>query len=751
MRWRPAGWGSALLLTLGVSVASAARLLASAAGQHPPPGYAAYEIVRPQKLSPRAGRALAGEASYAIKVEEENYVVHLTQKKGLLVKNLPVFTYSPGGERMVEQPHVPECYYLGYVEGRPGSLVTLSACSGLRGQLKIGNRSYSIEPVPGSLMFQHLLYRREKTADKSLTCGLTEVIQNRQGKVGAKTPLSAQDYYFQRLKHTRYVEVFVVVDHYLFSFQGRNESAAMHLVTDIINLSEMYYYSLKVRICLIGMEIWTHSNFIRYSQDIEYVLNNFNDWANQALSQRMKYDLAHLFTYRDFGLVVGLAYVGTICYAGYNTGVVSHIRRDFVIFSIIFAHELGHNLGMEHDAKDCTCGKATKCYMTGESLEDTKAFSNCSIKSYVDLLNRGDGDCLRNIPETHRLFYFKHCGNKVIDEGEQCDCGRPLDCRGNPCCNQNCRLKPGAVCSVGQCCQKCRFHAAGRKCRSKADECDLPEYCNGTSEWCPEDFYVHDGTPCSDNGYCYQGKCATYDSQCRKIFGKEARGAPESCFKKLNVKGDRFGNCGGDGSEVAFVGCKPQNALCGRLQCVNVKRIPFRGEPETIIQTPGPRDWCWGTGYHAGVDIPDVGGGLDGTKCGPQKICINKTCTDAVVRTKCDAKALCQGRGVCNNLGHCHCEAGWAPPDCQFHGLGGSVDSGPPPPLVVSMAEVVRNKVFGTAIGICIPVALTLIALLVVVTKYRTVIVAFFCTRLAQKGTELSADEEQSTQKEDNV
>lgn len=292
------------------------------------------------------------------------------------------------------------------------------------------------------------------------------------------------------------------------------------------------------------------------------------------------------------------------------------------------------------------CGEATKCYVMGDSLDGTKAFSNCSRHSYSDLIGRGDGHCLGSIPEPHRLFHFKYCGNKGIDEGEQCDCGGWQDCRDNPCCPQNCRVKPGAVCSVGQCCQKWHFPAAGHKCGSEADECDGPEYCSGNSEWCREDLHMHDGTPCRHDGYCYRGKCTVHDNLCRKVLGKEAQGAAESCFKKQNMEGDRFGNCGRDGTRAAFVGCKPQNALCGRLQCVNGKRIPILKGSDTIIQKVSePEDWCQGTAYRASIDTPDIRGGLDGTRCGPKKIGMNKTCTGAMVRTRCDGTVFLRGKG----------------------------------------------------------------------------------------------------------
>lgn len=61
-------------------------------------------------------------------------------------------------------------------------------------------------------------------------------------------------------------------------------------------------------------------------------------------------------------------------------------------------------------------------------------------------------------------------------------------------------------------------------------------------------------------------------------------------------------------------------------------------------------------------------------------MCVNQKCmsVDALRKMSPDSCPQdCNGNGVCNSKGHCHCEHGYAPPLCNYPGHGGSSDSGP--------------------------------------------------------------------------
>nr|XP_006001807.2 PREDICTED: disintegrin and metalloproteinase domain-containing protein 9-like [Latimeria chalumnae] len=216
----------------------------------------------------------------------------------------------------------------------------------------------------------------------------------------------------------------------------------------------------------------------------------------------------------------------------------------------------------------------------------------------------------------------------------------------------------------------------GKECRPKNSFCDLSEYCNGTSHYCPSDVFIQNGYPCSSgSAYCFDGVCQMFDSQCQDLFDSEARKAPDSCFQLANMKGDRFGNCGMNGNN--FIKCEQVNALCGKLQCTNVNmKSPPYGASISLTNINGTV--CVNADFNLGTDVPDPAHVKKGTSCGKGKVCLDSKCVNASeLGYDCDVQTKCNGHGVCNSNKNCHCDPGWAPPSCATPGDGGSIDSGP--------------------------------------------------------------------------
>lgn len=65
-------------------------------------------------------------------------------------------------------------------------------------------------------------------------------------------------------------------------------------------------------------------------------------------------------------------------------------------------------------------------------------------------------------------------------------------------------------------------------CRPAASECDISEYCTGTSFSCPADAYEPNGSSCANNTMkCASGVCTSRDEQC--IARGLRLGVSESC------------------------------------------------------------------------------------------------------------------------------------------------------------------------------------------------------------------------------
>ena len=96
----------------------------------------------------------------------------------------------------------------------------------------------------------------------------------------------------------------------------------------------------------------------------------------------------------------------------------------------------------------------------GEEGIQPYKFSTCSRKEFEGYLGDGRLLCLLNNPNEGFQYDRNrvNCGNGVVDQGEECDCGTIAQCD-NSCCDPiTCQFKRQAECASGECCDviKCK-------------------------------------------------------------------------------------------------------------------------------------------------------------------------------------------------------------------------------------------------------------------------------------------------------
>uniref|UniRef100_A0AAY4CYJ8 ADAM metallopeptidase domain 19b n=1 Tax=Denticeps clupeoides TaxID=299321 RepID=A0AAY4CYJ8_9TELE len=481
-------------------------------------------------------------------------------------------------------------------------------------------------------------------------------------------------------RNMKYVELMIVADYAEFVNQGRDLHRTRMKLLEAANLVDKFYRTLRIRVALIGLEIWSDRDKIPVSENPYSTLGAFLHWRQTEL-RRLPNDNAQLITY--------------VCQRPITTlnVIMSVASRSF---SVCQDHsEMGHNFGMNHDSESCcqadpADGGCIMAAATGHPFP--RVFNSCNQRELQRYLDSGGGKCLFNSPNTRMMVEGRRCGNGYLEEGEECDCGEEEECS-SPCCNAgNCTLKAGAECAHGICCHDCKLKAPGDLCRPPVGPCDLPEYCDGKSEACPANFYLLDGARCAGGGaYCYTGMCLSLESQCVLLWGRDARPAPDVCFTEVNQAGNLYGNCGKD-LMGNYRACSPRDAMCGKIQCVTSATSPIETNAvaiDTTVRINTRSILCKGThvyqpvilqgdGAEAGPgDTLDPGLVLTGTKCAENGVCFEGECRNASFLQENECSSKCHGHGRCNNNHNCHCEAGWAPPYCHTGGSGGSEDSGP--------------------------------------------------------------------------
>ncbi|XP_076544396.1 disintegrin and metalloproteinase domain-containing protein 10 isoform X2 [Osmia lignaria lignaria] len=248
--------------------------------------------------------------------------------------------------------------------------------------------------------------------------------------------------------------------------------------------------------------------------------------------------LSYMFTYRDFEKgTLGLAWTGDLKNAGgvceknghyrgsmksLNTGIITLLNYGKhvppTVSHVTLAHEIGHNFGSPHDPDECSPGGEDGNFImfaraTSGDKRNNNRFSPCSLVSINPVLNAKARSSKGCFAEPQNAI----CGNGVVENGEECDCGWEEDCN-DPCCHPQrlhhasheipCRLADGAVCSPSQgpCCTSGCTLRNGDKCRDD-NGCRDASFCDGRGPQCPPSINKPNKTICNEEFVCYMGEC----------------------------------------------------------------------------------------------------------------------------------------------------------------------------------------------------------------------------------------------------
>ncbi|XP_004648864.2 disintegrin and metalloproteinase domain-containing protein 21-like [Octodon degus] len=642
--------------------------------------YASVEVVIPRKHT-HHGRGLQVPSwlSYSLRFGGQRHIIHLRKMTKFQPTNVLVVTQNDQGALQTQYPYIPvDCKYMGYVEEVPYSTANIDTCyGGLEGIIKLDDLTYEIKPLKDSLTFEH-------TVSQIMVDVNTTEPPFRPEEDRPSLPDGANDTTDPRipskvyLYHPIILKALIISPNEIYRRYGRNRTATIRFMMRLAGAIRGIAQNIGLTYIVIALCIFDTQDPMEIT-DYRMPQGPFFQFYKTTFFPTIRPNSALVILLQGpYELDVAPPYYGTckdrhVIYLGLK-------RRHYFLGAVIGAQQVTRNFGLFYDHAYCQCQRRATCVMYLHPVL-TDAFSNCSYMHLAHIVTGVTLWCLY----FKSFTYYNHtdteylCGNRVVEPGEHCDCGSFKQCYTNPCCQTNCNLTPGSICDGQDCCTNCTYSPTGTLCRAIKNICDLPEHCLGNTLTCPEDLYMQDGTPCTEEGYCYLGNCSDRSMHCREIFGRNAVKGDIICYQ-INAKGNRFGHCSRAHSSLFHRPCLPENLLCGRLQCGNVSHLPRLQEHVSFHQSKFENSWCFGVDEHRETLTVDVGHVRSGSQCAPGKYCINFLCNGSLPDLNYDcAPEKCSFRGVCNNHRQCHCHVGWDPPLCKKRGAGGSASSGPPP------------------------------------------------------------------------
>ncbi|XP_052078470.1 A disintegrin and metalloproteinase with thrombospondin motifs 16-like isoform X3 [Mytilus californianus] len=341
----------------------------------------------------RRRRSVDSTESYDIEISAfgESYKMTFQHTKSILHPSAKVSIMIDEEETEWNGDH-PDCFLIGNVHSHDGT-VSASFCEELRGMMSTSDHEFHFEVLPHRIRKRSLL--RDEPHTTLIARKRIEDIQfSDLSQTNDYIPINQTEYSHKRI-HKRSVpssdftiELAVYCDADFLSYKLP--------ATDITRRVEIMLCKYNA----VQFE-WSRADVLNYNVTLSIKLLTFFDtnpsWYNASTSlsvplktictgtQTLAYDHVHVHTGIPKPELGGLAYQNAVCNTRYRCGV----SADGITTYVATVHEIGHNMGMLHDA-DRNCSSPDVGIMGGAGV----GWSTCSCNDMNTRLQTGNHGCL---------------------------------------------------------------------------------------------------------------------------------------------------------------------------------------------------------------------------------------------------------------------------------------------------------------------------------------------------------------------
>ncbi|XP_063105994.1 A disintegrin and metalloproteinase with thrombospondin motifs 17 isoform X1 [Cavia porcellus] len=644
----------------------------------PLPGAPGPRRRRRPRAPPAAPRARPGERALLLHLPAFGRDLYLQLRRDLRFLSRGFQVEEAGATGRRGRPATELCFYSGRVLGHPGSLVSLSACGaagGLVGLIQLGQEQVLIQPLNTSgAPFsgqEHLIRRRwsskpSPSADTQVPGQLCKVLTEKTPRNARPSQVWRERRNAIRLAGEHTVETLVVADANMVQYHGAE--AAQRFILTVMNMvyNMFQHQSLGIKINIqVTKLVLLRQRPVKLSigHHGERSLESFCHWQNEEYGgarylgnnqvpggkdDTPPVDAAVFVTRTDFCVhkdepcdTVGIAYLGGVCSAKRKC-VLAEDNGLNLAFTI--AHELGHNLGMNHDDDHSSCAGRSHI-MSGEWVKGRNpsdlSWSSCSRDDLENFLKSKVSTCLLvTDPRSQHAVRLSHkLPGMHYSADEQCQI--LFGTNATFCKNMEHLMCAGLWCLV----------EGDTSCKTKLDP-------------------PLDGTECGADKWCRAGECVSKTPIPEHVDGDWSSWGSWSMCSRTCGTGARFRQRKCDNPPPGpggthCLGASVEHAVCENLPCP--KGLPsFRDQQcqahdrltnkkslltAVVIDDKPCELYCSPLGKESPLLVADRV--LDGTPCGPYEtdLCVHGRCQ----KIGCDGiigSAAKEDRcGVCNGDG----------------------------------------------------------------------------------------------------